>query len=138
MVVFYRAHLQSGNTQVFHQLCQQLLAQGMNPLPLALLSLKDATSLALLHQLCGAHQVSLILNTTSFAQSSLETPGDHALAGDIPVLQVIMSGSNQQSWLDDAQGCSRATLPCMWPCPRWTAASSRAPSASKGCRTAAS
>src|SRR5690606_15545546 len=44
MVVFYRAHLQSGNTQVFHQLCQQLLAQGMNPLPLALLSLKDATS----------------------------------------------------------------------------------------------
>jgi len=104
MVVFYRAHLQSGNTQVFQQLCQQLLAQGMNPLPLALLSLKDATSLALLHQLCGAHQVSLILNTTSFAQSSLETPGDHALAGDIPVLQVIMSGSNQQSWLDDAHG----------------------------------
>ncbi|MEG2998959.1 MAG: cobaltochelatase subunit CobN [Comamonas sp.] len=104
MVVFYRAHLQSGNTQVFQLLCQQLLAHGMNPLPLALLSLKDATSLAVLHQLCDAHQVSLILNTTSFAQSSLETPGDHALAGDIPVLQVIMSGSNQQSWQDDAHG----------------------------------
>ena len=104
VVLFYRAHLQSGNTQLFHTLCQQLWDQGMNPLPLAVLSLKDATSLALLHQLCAAHQVSLILNTTSFAQSSLETPGDHALAGDIPVLQVIMSGSNQQSWLDDAHG----------------------------------
>ena len=104
MVVFYRAHLQSGNTQVFQTLCQQLLAQGMNPLPLALLSLKDASCMALLHQLCAEHQVGLILNTTSFSQSSLETPGDHALAGDIPVLQVIMSGGNEQSWLADTHG----------------------------------
>ena len=104
LVVFYRAHLQSGNTQVFQALCAQLLAQGLNPLPLALLSLKDAASLALLHELCAAHAVSLILNTTSFAQSSLDQPGDHALAGDIPVLQVIMSGSNEQSWLADTHG----------------------------------
>ncbi|MEG1767870.1 MAG: cobaltochelatase subunit CobN [Comamonas sp.] len=104
MIVFYRAHLQSGNTQVFKALSQALLARGMNPLPLALLSLKDAACMATLHQLCADHQVALILNTTSFSQSSLETPGDHALAGDIPVLQVIMSGANEQSWLDDAHG----------------------------------
>ncbi|QTW19980.1 cobaltochelatase subunit CobN [Comamonas kerstersii] len=104
VILFYRAHLQSGNTQVFQVLCQQLLAQGMNPLPLALLSLKDATCMALLHKLCAAHQVALILNTTSFSQSSLDTPGDHALVGDIPVLQVIMSGGNAQSWQDDTHG----------------------------------
>lgn len=104
MIVFYRAHLQSGNTKVFKALCQEMLAQGMNPLPLALLSLKDATSLALLTQLCEAHQVSLVLNTTSFSQSALDTPGDHALVGDIPVLQVIMSGANQQSWESDLHG----------------------------------
>ncbi|WP_159912683.1 cobaltochelatase subunit CobN [Pantoea sp. 18069] len=104
MIVFYRAHLQSGNTQVFKALSEQLLARGMNPLPLALLSLKDTACMAMLHQLCADHQVALILNTTSFSQSSLETPGDHALAGDIPVLQVIMSGANEQSWLDDAHG----------------------------------
>lgn len=104
LVVFYRAHLQSGNTQVFEALGRELLARGMNPLPLALLSLKDAASMDMLHQLCADHRVALILNTTSFAQSSLETPGDHALAGDIPVLQVIMSGANEQSWLDDAHG----------------------------------
>jgi len=104
LIVFYRAHLQSGNTQVFEALSHEMRARGMNPLPLALLSLKDAASMAMLHQLCADHQVALILNTTSFAQSSLETPGDHALAGDIPVLQVIMSGANEQSWLDDAHG----------------------------------
>ncbi len=104
LIVFYRAHLQSGNTQVFKALSEQLLARGMNPLPLALLSLKDAACMAMLHQLCAEHRVALILNTTSFSQSSLETPGDHALAGDIPVLQVIMSGANEQSWLDDAHG----------------------------------
>jgi len=104
LIVFYRAHLQSGNTQVFRALGEQLLARGMNPLPLALLSLKDAACMAMLHQLCDQQQVALILNTTSFSQSSLETPGDHALAGDIPVLQVIMSGANEQSWLEDAHG----------------------------------
>lgn len=104
MVVFYRAHLQSGNTKVFEAMCQALLDKGMNPLPLALLSLKDATSLTLLQQLCTAHQVALVLNTTSFSQSALDTPGDHALVGDIPVLQVIMSGANEQSWRDDLHG----------------------------------
>ncbi|MEG0677203.1 MAG: cobaltochelatase subunit CobN, partial [Comamonas sp.] len=104
LVVFYRAHLQSGNTRVFDALCEQLLKEGLNPLPLALLSLKDADCLSMLHALCAEHQVALILNTTAFSQSSLETPGDHALAGDIPVLQLILSGGNEQSWLNDAHG----------------------------------
>jgi cobaltochelatase CobN len=92
----------------------------------------------LLHQLCGAHQVSLILNTTSFAQSSLETPGDHALAGDIPVLQVIMSGSNQQSWLDDAHGLQPRDIAMHVAMPEVDGRIITRPSASKGCRTAAS
>ncbi|RGE40110.1 cobaltochelatase subunit CobN [Comamonas testosteroni] len=104
LVVFYRAHLQSGNTQVFNALCAELLNQGMNPLPVALLSLKDKNCLDLLHALCAQHKVDLILNTTAFSQSSLEAPGDHALAGDIPVLQLILSGGNEQSWRDDAHG----------------------------------
>ncbi|WP_417282377.1 cobaltochelatase subunit CobN [Comamonas sp.] len=104
LAVFYRAHLQSGNTRVFDALCEQLLKEGLNPLPLALLSLKDADCLSVLHALCAEHQVALILNTTAFSQSSLETPGDHALAGDIPVLQLILSGGNEQSWLNDAHG----------------------------------
>lgn len=103
-VLFYRAHLQAGNTAVFTALCEVLRAKGMNPLPLALLSLKDSGCVDHLRQLCAAHQVQLILNTTAFSQAALDEPGDHALCGDIVVLQVVLSGGNQQSWQDDAHG----------------------------------
>lgn len=103
-VVFYRAHLQAGNTNVFTALCDSLLAHGLNPLPIALMSLKDHHCLAALRQLCAEQDVALILNTTAFAASSMDDPGDHALAGDIPVLQVVLSGGNEQSWRADAHG----------------------------------
>jgi cobaltochelatase CobN len=103
-LLFYRAHLQAGNTRVFAALCERLLAQGLNPLPIALLSLKDALCLGSLRELCAANDVALILNTTAFSQSAMDDPGDHALAGDIPVLQVVLSGGNQQSWRADPHG----------------------------------
>ncbi len=103
-LLFYRAHLQAGNTRVFAALCERLLAQGLNPLPIALLSLKDALCLSSLRELCAGNDVALILNTTAFSQSAMDDPGDHALAGDIPVLQVVLSGGNQQSWRADPHG----------------------------------
>ncbi|WP_207388846.1 cobaltochelatase subunit CobN [Stutzerimonas kirkiae] len=104
LLVFYRAHLQAGNTEVFRELCVGLLRQGLNPLPLALLSLKDALCLDTLRQVCEQQQVALILNTTAFSHSAMDDPGDHALAGDIPVLQVVLSGGNRESWEADAHG----------------------------------
>ncbi len=104
LLVFYRVHLQSGNTAVFDALCRKLHAQGLNPLPLAVLSLKDTESLQCLTALCAAHEVAIILNTTAFSQSSLEAAGDHALAGDIPVLQLIVSGANEAAWQADLHG----------------------------------
>ncbi|WP_286786405.1 MULTISPECIES: cobaltochelatase subunit CobN [Pseudomonas] len=103
-LLFYRAHLQAGNTRVFAALCERLLAQGLNPLPIALLSLKDPLCLSSLRELCAGNDVALILNTTAFSQSAMDDPGDHALAGDIPVLQVVLSGGNQQSWRADPHG----------------------------------
>lgn len=104
MILFYRAHFQAGNTQAFAHLCSVLRAKGMNPLPLALSSLKDALCVDALRHLCAAHDVSLILNTTAFSQSALDDPGDHALAGDIPVLQLILSGGNEAGWRADPHG----------------------------------
>ncbi|MDO6461729.1 cobaltochelatase subunit CobN [Granulosicoccaceae sp. 1_MG-2023] len=107
LVLFYRAHLQAANTQVFCALCDALSAQGLNPLPLAVTSLKDGISLAMLRELCRTQAVSLIINTTAFARSS---PGseeaDQALAGDIPVLQAILAGNDEASWQADTQGLS--------------------------------
>jgi cobaltochelatase CobN len=103
-VLFYRAHVQAGNTAVFDALCRSLLDRGMNPLPLALQSLKDSACQALLQDLCTQLDVSLILNTTAFSQAALDTPGDHALAGDVVVLQLILSGGNEADWQADAHG----------------------------------
>ncbi|THF64636.1 cobaltochelatase subunit CobN [Pseudothauera nasutitermitis] len=103
-LLFYRAHLQAGNTAAFTHLCEALLARGMNPLPLALTSLKDAASLDLLRRLAAEHEAALILNTTAFARTALDEAGDHALAGDIPVLQLVLSGGNEAAWRADAHG----------------------------------
>lgn len=103
-VVFYRAHWQAGNTQVFEALCEALLAQGLNPLPVALASLKAPECVSVLAALCRQHAVSLILNTTSFAQAALDDPGGHALVDDIPVVQVMLSGSSEDTWRSDPHG----------------------------------
>jgi cobaltochelatase CobN len=115
-VVFYRAHLQSGNTAVFDVLLAALQAQGLNPLPVALSSLKDPLCLTTLQQWCAEQSVALVLNTTAFCLAAIDggtasTPAistaqakQAALAGDAPVLQVILSSGNRDDWLLDNQG----------------------------------
>ncbi|MEA3094508.1 MAG: cobaltochelatase CobN, partial [Caballeronia sp.] len=103
-VLFYRAHLQSGNTDVFNALIEALEAQGLNPLPIAMASLKDPLSREVVQQLCADHRVSLVLNTTSFAAGVIDDPVPFELAGDAPVLQVILSGGNREDWLKDNHG----------------------------------
>ncbi|MEX3982370.1 cobaltochelatase subunit CobN [Paraburkholderia sp. EG287A] len=103
-LLFYKAHLQAANTAAFDALIAALLARGLNPLPLAITSLKDALSRDVLDQLAAEHDVSLVLNTTAFAASSLDDPEPIALAGDAPVLQVILSGGNREDWVKDNHG----------------------------------
>ncbi|MFM9923174.1 cobaltochelatase subunit CobN [Variovorax sp. H27-G14] len=107
-LVFYRSHLQSGNTVAFDAMAEALSAQGLNPLPVALDSLKDPLCLATFRALCSEHDVQLVLNTTAFAalgQGAQNAEGEAiALAGDAPVLQVIVSGGNREDWLADSQG----------------------------------
>ncbi|MFT3815327.1 MAG: cobaltochelatase subunit CobN [Acidovorax sp.] len=107
ILVFYRSHLLAANTDAFDAMAGALLAEGLNPLPLALESLKDPLCLETLRALCAAHEVQLILNTTAFAALGEHARGGgdtDALAGDVPVLQVIASGANRDDWLADAQG----------------------------------
>ena len=132
-LLFYRAHLQAGNTEVFEALAEALLAAGLCPLPLAVTSLKAPLAREVLQYLCAEHAVALVLNTTAFSVASLDggAEAEAPLAGDAPVLQLILSGGNREDWLADEQGLVRATWLCRWRCPRWTAASSRARSASR-------
>ncbi|MFT5707784.1 MAG: cobaltochelatase CobN, partial [Oceanospirillaceae bacterium] len=73
-VLFYRSHLQSANTQMFDQLIDQLRLQGLNPLPIAIASLKDPESITLVNSLLERAEIKLILNTTGFASNRAQTP----------------------------------------------------------------
>ncbi|SEJ15252.1 cobaltochelatase subunit CobN [Paraburkholderia diazotrophica] len=103
-VLFYKAHLQAANTAVFDALIDALEARGMNPLPVAITSLKDAMSRDVVQRLAAQHDIALVLNTTAFAASAIDDPEPLALAGDAPVMQVILSGGNREDWLKDNHG----------------------------------
>lgn len=105
-LLFYRAHLQAGNTEVFEALAEALLAAGLCPLPLAVTSLKAPLAREVLQYLCAEHAVALVLNTTAFSVASLDggAEAEAPLAGDAPVLQLILSGGNREDWLADEQG----------------------------------
>ena len=66
-VLFYRSHLQSANTAMFDDLISGIEQQGLQPLPIAIASLKDPESLALVNALIEQASVKLIINTTGFA-----------------------------------------------------------------------
>jgi cobaltochelatase CobN len=103
-ILFYKAHLQAANTAVFDALIDALETRRINPLPIAITSLKDALSRDVVEQLCAQHHASLLLNTTAFAASAIDDPAPLAVAGDAPVLQVILSGGNREDWLKDNHG----------------------------------
>ena len=89
---------------MFDALIDALEAEGMNPLPIAMSSLKDAVSREVVQQLCADHGASLVLNTTAFAAGVIDDPAPFELAGDAPVLQVILSGGNRDDWVKDNHG----------------------------------
>ncbi|MCO4785952.1 MAG: cobaltochelatase subunit CobN [Marinomonas atlantica] len=112
LVLYYRSHFQSGNTQVFCDLSSILLEQGVIPLQVALSSLKDAVSTELVESLIDRSEATIILNCTGFSANRACSPD---LASEptefasvfeqpIPVLQLILSGSTEEDWLEQSQG----------------------------------
>ena len=45
-VIFYRSHLQSANCQMFDEFIELMSAQGLNPLPIVISSLKDEQAIS--------------------------------------------------------------------------------------------
>ncbi|MCK5902975.1 MAG: cobaltochelatase subunit CobN [Cocleimonas sp.] len=101
VLLLYRSHIQSGNTQAFNAFIQCLQQQGLNPLPLVVSSLKQAESRALVDHLCTQVQVDIILNTTSFAvNNARDNDGENValFKADVPVIQLILAANNQADW----------------------------------------
>ena len=112
LVVFYRSHLQSGNTAMFDALLSIMEQEGLVPLAIAVSSLKDPVSVGLVESLAEQTQAKVILNTTGFAANRVGSPDlaseptdfQSAFDSPIPVLQLILSGSTQEDWQAQTQG----------------------------------
>lgn len=112
LLLFYRSHLQSGNTQMFDQLIEQLESHGLAPLPIAIASLKDAESLALVNALLEQSSARLIINSTGFASNTVASPDLCSQPSEfyspfirkVPVLQLVLSSSTEEDWLTHSQG----------------------------------
>ncbi|SEM48550.1 cobaltochelatase CobN [Pseudomonas sp. ok272] len=103
-VLFYRSHLQAANTAFIDVFCQRLQAAGLNPLPIAVASLKEPGCLAAVEDWLDEAQAGVILNTTGFAQSSPEAPHLRPFRRNIPVIQAICAQDNEPGWRASEQG----------------------------------
>ena len=105
-VTFYRALIQSGNTEPVDAMIAALRKRGLNPLPLYIQSLKDTVSAGIVTNTFAAVQPCVILNATGFAVSTpsahrTETPFD---ASGCPVLQIVFAATTEDIWADGDTG----------------------------------
>jgi cobaltochelatase CobN len=109
-VVFYRAHLLSGNTQFVTDLCAAIEAKGANALPVYCYSLRPdgaGGAVPALELLAGRGVDAVV--TTVLAAGSARDDGDgwdaSGLAAlDVPVLQAVAATSSSATWVESAGG----------------------------------
>ncbi len=111
-ICFYRALVQSGQTQPVEALIAALRSEGLQALPLFVASLKDPVSVATVENLLAAAKPDVVLNATGFAVSP---PGGRRIRTALestgaPVLQVIFAGSSLALWDSSLQGLTARDL----------------------------
>nr|MBP8172202.1 cobaltochelatase subunit CobN [Pseudomonas sp.] len=109
-LLFYRTQVQAANTGFIDVFCQRLQAQGLNPLPIAVASLKEAACLAQVEDWLDEADARLIINTTAFAISNPEAPDLCPFRRSVPVLQAICALDNHAQWQASAQGLGSRDL----------------------------
>ncbi len=111
-ICFYRALVQSGQTQAVEALIKALDVLGINALPVYISSLKDAFSSVVLERLFDEANPDVVLNATGFAVSVPGNTRERTVLekNGAVVLQVIFSGSSQAVWAASQQGLSARDL----------------------------
>src|SRR5476651_590775 len=109
LIVFYRANLLAADIAPITALMTALNREGLAPLAVAVGSLKDPTIEGELTRLIETRRPAIILNTTAFSarRDDDTTVLDQA---DVPVLQVVLSGSPLEAWTDSPRGLSPSDL----------------------------
>jgi cobaltochelatase CobN len=109
LVVFYRANLMAADVEPIAALMQALDREGLAPLAVAVNSLKDPAVETELQRLVLRRKPAVILNTTAFS-ARREDDSTVLDAADVPVLQVVLSGSTREGWAGSPRGLSPADL----------------------------
>ena len=103
-VLFYRALVQAADLAPIDALIAALAARGLNPLPLFAQSLRDTQAQAILAESFAAAAPEIVLNATGFSVAAPGGPAAPALAGDCPVLQVILASGSIDRWREGTRG----------------------------------
>ncbi|HYD29954.1 MAG TPA: cobaltochelatase subunit CobN [Azospirillaceae bacterium] len=96
-IIFYRALVQAANLEAIDALIGALKAKGLNPLPIAVTSLKDKVVQGVVESLYAQAPPDVILNATAFAVNQ-GTPAP-ALT-----LQVVLASTTEGDWRNGTQG----------------------------------
>ncbi|MEM1162943.1 MAG: cobaltochelatase subunit CobN, partial [Pseudomonadota bacterium] len=107
-ITFYRALVQGAGLHPVNRMVRACIAEGLNPLPIFVASLKDPVSAATLEALFDQAPPAVVMNATSFAVSSPQqgyqgTPLDRP---GVPVFQCVFSGGTQEAWAEGTNGLS--------------------------------
>ncbi|MFN2608992.1 MAG: cobaltochelatase subunit CobN [Acidimicrobiales bacterium] len=100
-IVFYRAHLLSGNTSFVDDLCSALEARGASPVPVWCYSLRpDADGRVPALELLAERGVDVVVTTVLAMGSAHDDDWDaSALAAlDVPVVQAVAATSSRAVW----------------------------------------
>ncbi|WP_419911265.1 cobaltochelatase subunit CobN [Hoeflea sp.] len=111
-ICFYRALVQSGQTQPVEALIAALQSEGLQPMPIFISSLKDPVSVATVQTLFFQCPPDVVINATGFAVSSpggVREPTALESTGAV-VLQAIFCGSTLEAWQASAQGLTARDL----------------------------
>src|SRR5271165_4704800 len=102
-IVFYRALVQSGNTEPVDALVQALAARRLRPLPIFVHSLKDGESASLIEDVFAVTPPAVILSATGFSVGAGGAK-DPLASADCPILQVVFAGGDEESWRSGTRG----------------------------------
>ena len=105
-ILFYRSHYLAGNTLPIDELCHFIISRNITPLPIYISSLKNIDLQQQLLDLCQQNNIKVLLNTTSFSLAKIGESSQIEFWQqlNIPILQVILSGSSQEQWESSLQG----------------------------------
>ncbi|HEY0034032.1 MAG TPA: cobaltochelatase subunit CobN [Devosia sp.] len=107
-ILFYRAALEGAGTATIQALMDELIAQGLAPVPVLVSSLKEAPCVRFVQQTLAAICPAAVFNLTGFALGidGLDSKANPFATTDAPIIQLIQSGRSQAQWLADPQGLS--------------------------------